>query len=968
MLILAGVSLNAIIGDNGIISNAQQANMKTGMAVLEEFLQEKYVENFEIFDNDDSKVVQLQRLYPEFFYMPVNEGIGGLRYIVDSKGHALYLIKKSGLPKDIKKQLVGGDAGDETYSDYANLNDVYGVTGELRVYYSSGSGSSALLGITEEEFDDDDSFRVVFQSSKLNDLLIKNGFDTTSENGEADGKINVEEMKSIKELKISDSDGVTDFKDFYNLTNLMSLVLTNYTGSLEGLQNCPRICQILLRNCSCPEYTQIGGINKQLIRLYMTNCTNEVVNQVCEDLSKVDFPNLSYFGIIGNVDLVWSYSSTSDWWGFQYERSNGLSSKKSANLVTDISCLSKLTTVTKEAVKYLYLYCNEIEDTYGENGLVSKYALENISGFKNVEKLRVEYNQLSSLKGIENFQSLRYIFAVGNQLGKFEVYNPALQDCGKNESVDSLASLQRLKNLNYVDLRYNANLKYLEYILNCSAIDTLYLSGCLSLVGVAEVKEIINKCGNTGLDSKYALDILDEETTKELDLCEQTITISNLESVGKCKKLTKLGMRNTIITDDLGGELTDDFISQELKKNLKGLSNLAFVTFQNLKGLKDLDFINDWNEDYLIELDLRDTDVINLEPVANHCFKLRSLILNNDSIILKNYIALIDRLSDNGGFSWSWDGNAWTNGNGGGLCLLTEDLVDQLTKCEGLENFCLYNNFGCFKKELDLTGITTLKRVGIMNLKNYSNIKIPSNIEKLYFHNGKLDNVSFIGTTSRANYVKLYSINFKNDINAIKKIQNYFYATEKINYFELCESTQINFVGEFDVTKKIKTLKSYLFCYTPATLAVSGLYNWLSADELQFEKVNLTGLDNLKLVGATSLQITKCGLTNCSFLDGYTQLVKLILNRNKIASINEIKSLTNLSYLNLVENSIGEFSSSYNSETNAVEKINVVSDIFIPMSKKSGGNLEYLYLNGNTDILSINSLKDYYDSNKRSGF
>ena len=47
LLILAGVSLNAIIGDNGVITNAMSAKQKSGIAILEEFLQEKYVENFD---------------------------------------------------------------------------------------------------------------------------------------------------------------------------------------------------------------------------------------------------------------------------------------------------------------------------------------------------------------------------------------------------------------------------------------------------------------------------------------------------------------------------------------------------------------------------------------------------------------------------------------------------------------------------------------------------------------------------------------------------------------------------------------------------------------------------------------------------------------------------------------------------------------------------------------------------------
>ena len=58
MLILAGVSLNAIVGDNGIITNAQTANMKNGMAALEEFLQEKYVENYDNILEDELPILR----------------------------------------------------------------------------------------------------------------------------------------------------------------------------------------------------------------------------------------------------------------------------------------------------------------------------------------------------------------------------------------------------------------------------------------------------------------------------------------------------------------------------------------------------------------------------------------------------------------------------------------------------------------------------------------------------------------------------------------------------------------------------------------------------------------------------------------------------------------------------------------------------------------------------------------------
>ncbi len=115
------------------------AKQKQGMAILEEFLQEKYVEYYETASKNENKIegfINIKEV-AKYFYCPVDEGIGNLRYIVDSDYHVLYLIKKSGLPEEIRNSLVGGDAGNKEYIDYATLKDVYGVTSDLKVYYCS---------------------------------------------------------------------------------------------------------------------------------------------------------------------------------------------------------------------------------------------------------------------------------------------------------------------------------------------------------------------------------------------------------------------------------------------------------------------------------------------------------------------------------------------------------------------------------------------------------------------------------------------------------------------------------------------------------------------------------------------------------------------------------------------------------------------------------------------------------------
>ena len=87
------------------------AKQKNGIAALEEFLQEKYVEKFEDFEEDDNRIANFVNAYPEYFYVPKNEGFGVLDYI-EYEGKAFYLIEKKNLPEEIREQLVGGDAGE----------------------------------------------------------------------------------------------------------------------------------------------------------------------------------------------------------------------------------------------------------------------------------------------------------------------------------------------------------------------------------------------------------------------------------------------------------------------------------------------------------------------------------------------------------------------------------------------------------------------------------------------------------------------------------------------------------------------------------------------------------------------------------------------------------------------------------------------------------------------------------------
>ena len=341
MLILAGVSLNAVIGDNGIITQAQNATYMQSVAVLEEYLNNFYVEHYEEMLEADS--LTLTTLQPSWFYIPANEGVGGLRYVVDADGHALYLIKKSGLPEDIKSQIRGGDAGEGEYADYVALNDVYGVTENLQVYYCSG-GTDSIMGVTTDELNADNPLREVFNrdgTSAFYNLL--SNYDIADASGNKDGILTAEELKAVTQLTINSSSGITEFSEFYNLSSLRELTIDGVNlNNVAGIENCPQLNYVYFKSSTVADYSSLANVRK-LKYLYVYNIDDNELNKLCTGIKDAEFSSLEYLAVSGNTGFISSTNVTT------------INRSKSSKTITGIEPLSMLTDTTKKAVKYLSL-------------------------------------------------------------------------------------------------------------------------------------------------------------------------------------------------------------------------------------------------------------------------------------------------------------------------------------------------------------------------------------------------------------------------------------------------------------------------------------------------------------------------------------------------------------------------------------------------------------------------------------
>ena len=154
VFIVALVTVDVVIGRNGILSEAQEATFVQSRNMLEEYINSYYAEHSEEFIDAPSKAEALQQKAEssDWIYNPIKYGTGTKKYVVNSDGDMLFLINKEALPERVKKQVKGGDAGGNNYAFYVDMKDVYGVTKDLKVYYCS-TGKDSIMGITVEELD-----------------------------------------------------------------------------------------------------------------------------------------------------------------------------------------------------------------------------------------------------------------------------------------------------------------------------------------------------------------------------------------------------------------------------------------------------------------------------------------------------------------------------------------------------------------------------------------------------------------------------------------------------------------------------------------------------------------------------------------------------------------------------------------------------------------------------------------------
>ena len=880
------------------------------------------------------------------------------------------------------------------------MNDVYGVTSNLQVYYCK-KGISTILGKSSSDLDKDDANRTVLEtSSNLGKICSEYDVD-------GNGKISVQESRAIKELNLDKNSSITSLEGIENLLSLEKITLTDLKlENLKGLENCTKINYIYFKGCNIENYSAIKSLNDRLEYLYFYNIDDSELEKVCsvdKGIGNCDFQKLNYFAVAGNTTYISDRTTP-------MEKSNYPSTEagKSSKTITNILPLKNLSSTTKNNIKYLSLNNNNIT------------SLEGISEFGNLYFLRVEYNNLETLNDVGKLKKLEYLYCAGMKslttLDEFQEGSnlkylitfdsgltilKGLKNCNeliriwaknnnlgivetdtKNEVIDSISDLKDKSKIDLIDLKNNKDIKWVEYLQNCTAMKYLYLDNCNGMEGtsLAKLKNIINNCIKVTYPTNYALTLLDNDL-KKLDLSNQTIRKSVFESLKNKTNITHLSLKDINLTNESDIKLSQtetNSLINEVLGTLTGLKYLQiYATNDNFStsGLSTIDFINKDKVTNLVELDLRGTKATDLTNLNEYGKSLKNLVLNNSDIELNKIQTTISNMCKNGSENSYFLTDML---NTSGLLLLNSNLVKKLEGLSEITGLLIYAGSSSYTvQKLDLTGCTSLKSLYTYSAFENTNLILPENVENLslsYESNAyidfsrctKLSSIELKDCTANNDAQLRYILNSIKNLSNVQKlvIQNVWQDNiSSLDCLEILKDSNItNF--EWSTSGKRYNLKD-----------ISGLKYLKKLKKLRIDYIYAKDIsclepiydsNNTLISGCPELEeisINSSGIVSLDILSTITSLKSISIINSSVSGIANFDKLINLETLDLSNNclyNLGSYTNSDGTTTN----YNVL-EILAKLNKTA--KLKNLYLSGN-NIDDFSKIKEGTKFEKHSGW
>ena len=597
LLILAGVSITMLTGDNGILTQVGRAKIETALGTVKEQLR---------IDQEEKRFDE-KELTPETLLAE-----GKVSRIIqkgeNDKYYMYYALKEKSF-----EGMQGLGKGNLT-----NLKDIFLIDDDLNVKYIASNGKEYGDNINNKILEDETEIR--FSNKAFSEYISKIS-------GISEEKMKFKWMKNQTSLSISDSE-IDSLQDLIFFPNLEKLSLENMTlYNLEGIENCIKIQKFYTTSTEIKDYRKLSKL--PVLNVFSVLYGKNVnLNNVIDSLKTAK--NLEYFSI--NVTPLETKSM-----------------KKIGELSNNLKSIYLRRTNNIEKIEGLENKINLIELNLQGNKISNIEGLEKCTKLKH---LNLEDNKISKIDNIENLENLTELILGRNQLVDIlnadKNINLIKLDLTKNPNIKSNRNeykkeeIERLDKIQEIIIVRNGKIyinpgqlklfkgyKYLN--LGNSDISTLE---CLE--GQTELESLsLYMCKNITLADQKSQEILKEmKKLKELELTGSNV--ENISAINELRNLTSLQLsyqkKNDLSKiEDIISNLTVLKVSTESLKTITNC-NVNKITKLNLpnSNLSELPDITKFSE--LIEINLKNNPQISNFEILELCSSLKKLGLSYNDL------------------------------------------------------------------------------------------------------------------------------------------------------------------------------------------------------------------------------------------------------------------------------------------------------------------------------------------------
>ena len=658
LLILAGVSIAMLTGDNGILTEASNAKIETVWGTIKEQIKLLQMES-----RIEEKEVTPETLLAE------GKVSRTVKMEDDGKYYMYYSLKDNSI-----EGMQGLGRGDIT-----NFKDIFLIDENLNIKYISSNGKEYGDEINKKVLEDETEIR--FSSKAFSEYISK-------KSGVPEDEMKFKWMKNQTSLTIADKT-VDSLEDLVFFPNLISLTLGEYGSnippiiSMNGIENCTKLSNLDIIYGPDKEYSAVAKLsNLKSFSRFNGNDYNNIIDALkfCENLEKVSLSqvkvtNMNRIAELGNLKLLRLTGS-------QIKEIEGLKNMTNleelylaGNQIKEIEGLENLT-----KLKRLFLNTNQIADITPLSANTSLMEL-NLKSNVEIDADRTHYTtkQLQELDKIGKIIDNGGIINLDtDKLGLFTNYKKLDLSNNKLTTLDILNGMTELTQLTLTNnsitledeksqeiLSNMSNLSYLAFsnnkLTNINAINNLKNLNSLSLIGnnkidLKQIEDIISNLNTFQVSTESLKTIINCDISKITKLNLNGSDLTELPNLSIFTSLRTLSLNSNPITNfevisDITSLQTLSLYNCNLHGRMIDFSNLTNLTYLNLNSnslwTEDLENLKALKNNTNLSIDLSNNSIIDATALLELNSNIRINLKGNVNLSQDSKDKLIDKFGNN---------------------------------------------------------------------------------------------------------------------------------------------------------------------------------------------------------------------------------------------------------------------------------------------------------------------------------